>query len=101
MNSEDCLYNCLPLYHSTGMMLGLCACIHVGASTFIKRKFSASSFWKEVKKYNTTAFIYVGELCRYLSLQDPVDEEKDNPITKMVGNGLRPDLWDCLEIDFV
>ena len=100
MNSEDCLYNCLPLYHSTGMMLGLCACIHVGASTFIKRKFSASSFWKEVKKYNTTAFIYVGELCRYLSLQDPVDEEKDNPITKMVGNGLRPDLWDCFRNRF-
>ena len=100
MNSEDCLYNCLPLYHSTGMMLGLCACIHVGASTFIKRKFSASSFWKEVKKYNTTAFIYVGELCRYLSLQDPVDEEKDNPIIKMVGNGLRPDLWDCFRNRF-
>ena len=100
MNSEDCLYNCLPLYHSTGMMLGLCACIHVGASTFIKRKFSASSFWKEVKKHNTTAFIYVGELCRYLSLQDPVDEEKDNPITKMVGNGLRPDLWDCFRNRF-
>ena len=100
MNSEDCLYNCLPLYHSTGMMLGLCACIHVGASTFIKRKFSASSFWKEVKKYNTTAFIYVGELCRYLSLQDPVDEEKDNPITKMVGNGLRPDLWGCFRNRF-
>ena len=100
MNSEDCLYNCLPLYHSTGMMLGLCACIHVGASTFIKRKFSASSFWKEVKKYNTTAFIYVGELCRYLSLQDPVYEEKDNPITKMVGNGLRPDLWDCFRNRF-
>ena len=100
MNSEDCLYNCLPLYHSTGMMLGLCACIHVGASTFIKRKFSASSFWKEVKKYNTTAFIYVGELCRYLSLQDPVDEEKDNHITKMVGNGLRPDLWDCFRNRF-
>ena len=100
MNSEDCLFNCLPLYHSTGMMLGLCACIHVGASTFIKRKFSASSFWKEVKKYNTTAFIYVGELCRYLSLQDPVDEEKDNPITKMVGNGLRPDLWDCFRNRF-
>ena len=53
-----------------------------------------------MKKYNTTAFIYVGELCRYLSLQDPVDEEKDNPITKMVGNGLRPDLWDCFRNRF-
>ena len=49
MNNEDCLYNCLPLYHSTGLMLGLCACIHVGASTFIRRKFSASAFGKRHK----------------------------------------------------
>jgi acyl-CoA synthetase (AMP-forming)/AMP-acid ligase II len=93
LTSEDCMYNCLPLYHSTGLILGLSACIQVGASTFIKRKFSASSFWRETQKFNTTAFVYVGELCRYLSFQDPCEEEKDNPISKMVGNGLRPDLW--------
>jgi len=100
MNNQDCLYNCLPLYHSTGLMLGLCACIHVGASTFIRRKFSASSFWEEAQKFNTTAFVYVGELCRYLSFQDPCDEEINNPISKMVGNGLRPDLWDCFRNRF-
>ena len=83
------MYNCLPLYHSTGFMLGLCACVHVGASTFIKRKFSASSFWREAQRFNTTAFVYVGELCRYLSVQKPCDEEVKNPIEKMVGNGLR------------
>ena len=94
LTSEDCMYNCLPLYHSTGLMLGLCACVHVGASTFIKRKFSASSFWKEAQRFNTTAFVYVGELCRYLSVQKPCDEEVNNPIEKMVGNGLRPDVWD-------
>ena len=100
MNNEDCLYNCLPLYHSTGLMLGLCACIHVGASTFIRRKFSASAFWKEAQKFNTTAFVYVGELCRYLSFQKECEEEKNNPISKMVGNGLRPDLWDCFRNRF-
>ena len=96
MTYEDRLYNCLPLYHSTGLMLGLSAVISTGASVFIKRKFSASSFWAEVQKHQTTTFIYVGELCRYLSLQEPCEEEKNNPIRSMVGNGLRPDLWDCL-----
>ena len=100
LTSEDCMYNCLPLYHSTGLILGLSACIQVGASTFIKRKFSASSFWRETQKFNTTAFVYVGELCRYLSFQDPCEEEKDNPISKMVGNGLRPDLWDTFRNRF-
>ena len=100
LTSDDCMYNCLPLYHSTGLILGLCACIQVGASTFIKRKFSASSFWGEVQKFNTTAFVYVGELCRYLSFQEPCEEELNNPISKMVGNGLRPDLWDTFRNRF-
>ena len=100
LTSDDCMYNCLPLYHSTGLILGLCACIQVGASTFIKRKFSASSFWCEVQKFKTTAFVYVGELCRYLSFQEPCNEEINNPISKMVGNGLRPDLWDTFRNRF-
>ena len=100
IDSSDCMYNCLPLYHSTGLMLGLCACVQVGAATFIRRKFSASAFWKEAKKFNTTAFVYVGELCRYLSFQDPSQEEANNPVSKMVGNGLRPDLWDCFRNRF-
>ena len=100
LTSNDCMYNCLPLYHSTGLILGLCACVQVGASTFIKRKFSASSFWGEVQKFKTTAFVYVGELCRYLSFQEPCNEEINNPISKMVGNGLRPDLWDTFRNRF-
>ena len=100
MTQKDRLYNCLPLYHSTGLMLGLSAVIQAGASIFVKRKFSASSFWKEVQEYQTTTFIYVGELCRYLSFQDPCEDEQNNPIRAMVGNGLRPDLWDCFRYRF-
>ncbi len=100
MDHTDCMYNCLPLYHSTGLMLGLCACVRVGASTLIKRKFSASSFWREVSEFNTTLFVYVGELCRYLANQEPNEFEENNPIRAMVGNGLRPDLWDAFRNRF-
>tara|TARA_B100001013_G_C24620631_1_gene447082 strand:- start:813 stop:2618 length:1806 start_codon:yes stop_codon:yes gene_type:complete len=100
INHKDCMYNCLPLYHSTGLMLGLCAAINVGAASFIKRKFSASSFWEEAHKFNTTAFVYIGELCRYLANQEPSEAELNNPITRMVGNGLRPDVWDTFKDRF-
>ena len=81
-------------------MLGLCACVRVGASTLIKRKFSASSFWREASEFNTTLFVYVGELCRYLANQEPNEFEENNPIRAMVGNGLRPDLWDAFRNRF-
>lgn len=32
----------------------------------LKRKFSASQFWKDCVKYNVTVIQYIGELCRYL-----------------------------------
>jgi acyl-CoA synthetase (AMP-forming)/AMP-acid ligase II len=81
-------------------MLGICAVIQAGASTFIKRKFSASSFWDEVQKYNTTALVYIGELCRYLANTDPTPAEQNNPLKVMVGNGLRPDVWDIFKNRF-
>ena len=100
INEKDCMHNSLPLYHSTGLMLGLCAVVQAGASTFIKRKFSATSFWDEVQKYNTTALVYIGELCRYLANSEPRQAEQNNPLKVMVGNGLRPDVWDTFKDRF-
>ena len=100
IDETDCMHNSLPLYHSTSLMLGLCAVIQAGASTFIKRKFSASSFWEEVQKHNTTALVYIGELCRYLANQDSTQAELNNPLKVMVGNGLRPDVWDTFKDRF-
>lgn len=37
-----------------------------GATCVLKRKFSASQFWKDCLNYNVTVVQYIGELCRYL-----------------------------------
>ena len=97
---EDRLYLCLPIYHITGMGPGLCGFISVGGSIVLRRSFSASNFWPEVQKYQANCFIYVGELCRYLSMQPECPEEKNNPLQKMLGNGLRPDVWDEFKTRF-
>ncbi|OOV96277.1 long-chain-acyl-CoA synthetase [Pseudomonas sp. MF4836] len=93
MQPEDVVYCTLPLYHATG----LCVCwgsAIVGASGFaIRRKFSASRFWDDVRQFNATTLGYVGELCRYLIDQPPSARDRDNPVLKMIGNGLRPGVW--------
>ena len=90
---SDRMYICLPLYHATGFLLGIGSCLHSGASMFVRRRFSASQFWPEVQKHQTTLFVYVGELCRYLAMAPECPEEKNNPLKTMLGNGLRPDIW--------
>jgi citronellyl-CoA synthetase len=93
MRPEDVVYCTLPLYHATG----LCVCwgsAISGASGFaIRRKFSASQFWNDVRKYRATTLGYVGELCRYLVDQPPSADDSKHRVTKMIGNGLRPGAW--------
>jgi len=89
----DRMYNCLPLYHATGLNMGWLATAEVGASMVIRRKLSVSAFWEDIRQYNCTSFVYIGEFIRYLMSPPPKDNDKDNPITKTIGNGLRPDIW--------
>jgi len=93
MRPDDVVYCTLPLYHATG----LCVCwgsAICGASGFaIRRKFSASQFWNDARKYRATTIGYVGELCRYLIDQPPSATDRDNAVLKMIGNGLRPGVW--------
>jgi hypothetical protein len=45
----------------------------------LRRKFSARNFLSDVRKYNAEAFIYVGELCRYIYNQPELPDDADNP----------------------
>ncbi|XP_015341987.1 long-chain fatty acid transport protein 6 [Marmota marmota marmota] len=91
--ADDIVYITLPLYHSSGSLLGICGCVELGATCVLKNKFSASQFWNDCKKYNVTVFQYIGELCRYLCKQPKREEEKDHQVRLAVGNGIRSDVW--------
>lgn len=90
---NDCIYLCLPLYHGTGLFLGVGASFATGACMFVRRKFSASKFLPEVREHGATCFIYIGELCRYLLNTPEAADDFKTPLTTMMGNGLRPDVW--------
>lgn len=91
--TDDIIYITLPLYHSSGSLLGIGGCIELGATCVLKKKFSASQFWNDCKKYNVTVFQYIGEICRYLCKQPKREGEKDHQVRLAVGNGVRSDVW--------
>ncbi|XP_014000755.2 long-chain fatty acid transport protein 6 isoform X2 [Salmo salar] len=91
--SDDNIYITLPLYHMTASLLGIGGCIQLGATCILKKKFSASQFWKDCVKHNVTVFQYVGELCRYLVNQPVVPEERAHKVRVAAGSGLRADVW--------
>ena len=93
MQPQDVVYCTLPLYHATGLCVCWGSAISGSSGFAIRRKFSASQFWSDVRKYRATTLGYVGELCRYLVDQPRSPDDSRHSVTKMIGNGLRPGAW--------
>lgn len=92
--SSDRMYNCLPMYHSVGGIVALGATLVAGGSVVIRPRFSLSSFWDEIVRWNCTLFQYIGELCRYLVNGPAHPREREHKLRLCCGNGLRPDVWE-------
>uniref|UniRef100_A0A8I3Q6Y8 Arachidonate--CoA ligase n=2 Tax=Canis lupus familiaris TaxID=9615 RepID=A0A8I3Q6Y8_CANLF len=93
MRPDDIVYDCLPLYHSAGNIVGIGQCLLHGMTVVIRKKFSASRFWDDCIKYNCTIVQYIGELCRYLLNQPPREAEHQHRVRMALGNGLRQSIW--------
>lgn len=93
LNPNDVMYVTLPLYHATGTVVCWCGVIAGAAALAIRRKYSTSAFWQDVQKFDASAIGYVGELCRYLMDAPPSALEKGHRVKKMIGNGMRPNIW--------
>lgn len=94
LRGNDTLYCALPLYHNNALTVALSSVIDAGATLALGRSFSVSRFWDEVIAMGATSFIYIGELCRYLLNQPPKPTDRAHRVRVIVGNGLRPDIWE-------
>ncbi|XP_034050895.1 very long-chain acyl-CoA synthetase-like [Thalassophryne amazonica] len=93
VRSDDIIYINLPLYHTVGFVIGICGAIDKGITVALKRKFSASKFWDDCRKYNVTVIQYIGETMRYLCNTPKRDNDKDHKVRIAIGNGTRADIW--------
>ncbi|KAJ8398280.1 hypothetical protein AAFF_G00428500 [Aldrovandia affinis] len=93
VTSKDVIYINLPLYHSAGLMIGVAGAIERGITIVLRRKFSASQFWEDCRKYNVTVIQYIGEIMRYLCNSPKKDNDRDHKVRLAVGNGIRADVW--------
>ena len=94
LKGNDTLYCPLPLYHNNALTVAVSSVINAGGTLALGKSFSASKFWDEVIQMEATAFIYIGEVCRYLLNQPPKDTDRAHKVRVIAGNGLRPEIWD-------
>jgi fatty-acyl-CoA synthase len=94
LRSSDTLYCALPLYHNNALTVALSSVINAGATLALGKSFSASRFWDDIIRMRATAFIYIGEICRYLLNQPEKATDRTHRVRVIAGNGLRPDIWE-------
>jgi fatty-acyl-CoA synthase len=90
---DDRIYITLPLYHATGGICAIGAALLNGGCAILKKRFSTSAFWDDIRVSGATMFVYIGELCRYLVNMPEAPGEDRHTIRLAFGNGLRPDVW--------
>ena len=94
LRGSDTLYSCLPLYHNNALTVAVSSVIISGATLALGKSFSASRFWDEAIANDATAFIYIGEICRYLLNQPAKPTDRAHKVRLIAGNGLRPEIWE-------
>jgi citronellyl-CoA synthetase len=100
LQKNDTIYIPLPFFHNTALVAGWPPAVLAGAAVALRRKFSATHFWNDTRKFRATRFCYVGELCRYLMNQPEKPDDAANPVEGMFGNGLRPEIWKAFKKRF-
>src|SRR5207245_10633380 len=89
-----------PPYHGESLFVGFAPAFRSGGAFASRRRVSASAFLDDVRRHQAVAFVYVGELCRYLLRLPPTPRDRDHRLRVAAGAGLRPDIWRAFQERF-
>lgn len=75
---DDVCYTCLPLFHGIALLLTAVGGLLAGARLVIGRRFSASTFWEEIRRSGATYASIAGSIAQILHRQPPDDGDRDH-----------------------
>ncbi|MDQ0380038.1 long-chain-fatty-acid--CoA ligase [Amycolatopsis thermophila] len=93
LSSSDCVYLSMPMFHSNAIMAGWSVGLAAGATLALRRRFSASGFLPDVRRFGVTYANYVGKPLSYVLATPSAADDADNPLRIVYGNeGAEADL---------
>jgi fatty-acyl-CoA synthase len=90
LGRDDVAYVSMPMFHSACMIQGWTAGLASGARMVLKRKFSASGWLPDIRRYGVTYFHYVGKPLAYILATPEQPDDADNPLKLAIGNEAAP-----------
>lgn len=86
LGPDDTAYLAMPMFHSNAIMAGWAVGLAAGATLALRRRFSASGFLDDVRKFGATYANYVGKPVSYILATPEGPDDADNPLKLMFGN---------------
>jgi len=86
LGPDHVAYLSMPMFHSNAIMAGWGPALASGASMALARRFSASGFLPDVRRYGATYANYVGKPLAYVLATPERADDADNPLRIVFGN---------------
>jgi fatty-acyl-CoA synthase len=85
LTRDSVTYLAMPLFHGNAIMANLVMAAHAGATVAMRRRFSASGFLADVRRYGVTYFNYVGRALAYILATPERSDDADNTLRAAFG----------------
>jgi fatty-acyl-CoA synthase len=92
LNPDDVGYVCMPLFHSNAVQVGWAPSLVVPCAVGLGRRFSASGWLPDIRRYGSTYFNYTGKPLAYLLAQPERSDDADNTLRVSFGNEGSPEV---------
>ena len=86
LGRDDVCYVSMPLFHSNAVLVGWSVSVACRGSMALRRKFSASNFLVDIRRYGATYANYVGKPLSYVLATPEQPDDADNPLRAVYGN---------------
>lgn len=89
VTSASVFYEAMPMFHGNALMTGWSSSLAAGACVALRRKFSASQFLPDIRRFGATHTNYVGKALTYVLATPEAPDDADNSLTVVFGNEAR------------
>jgi len=82
--ADDVLYVCLPVFHGNAWLCSVLPALIADASVVMVRRFSASGFWDDIRRFGVTQFNSLGAMTNFLWSQPPSPTDRDHKVRQVM-----------------
>ncbi len=81
---DDVLYVCLPIFHGNAWLCSVLPAFVADAAVAVSPRFSASSFWEDVRRYGVTQFNSLGAMTNFIWSRPPSASDRDHKVRQVM-----------------